>query len=59
MDYNNKVIYADSLVIVSLRNVLREEHSFINFQIISSKILSKKIMPDVVASFLRQLLHLI
>jgi hypothetical protein len=49
MDYNNKVIYADSLVIV-FSEILGKEHKFINFQIIK-KFEQNQIMPDVVASF--------
>jgi hypothetical protein len=31
MDYNNKVIYADSLVIISLEMYLGKEHKFYQF----------------------------
>jgi gliding motility-associated lipoprotein GldB len=52
MDYNNKVIYADSLVIVALEMYLGKEHRFYQFpKYISQNFEERQIMPDVVASF--------
>jgi gliding motility-associated lipoprotein GldB len=55
MDYNNKVIYADSLVIISLEMYLGKEHKF--YQVpnyIKHNFEENQIMPDVVASFYKQ-----
>lgn len=55
MDYNNKVIYADSLVIVSLELYLGKEHKFYQFpEYIKQNFETKQIMPDVVSSFASQ-----
>lgn len=52
MDYNNKAIYADSLVIVSLELYLGKEHKFYQFpNYIKENFEEKQIMPDVVSSF--------
>lgn len=52
MDYNNKVIYADSLVIVALELYLGKEHKFYQFpNYIKENFEEKQIMPDVVSSF--------
>jgi gliding motility-associated lipoprotein GldB len=52
MDYNNKAIYADSLVIVALELYLGKEHKFYQFpNYIKENFEEKQIMPDVVASF--------
>jgi gliding motility-associated lipoprotein GldB len=54
MDYNNKVIYADSLVIVSLEMYLGKEHKFYQFpNYIKQNFEQNQIMPDVVASFFK------
>ncbi|MBF7091886.1 gliding motility lipoprotein GldB [Flavobacterium sp. ALJ2] len=52
MDYNNKVIYADSLVVVALELYLGKEHKFYPFpDYIKENFEEKQIMPDVVSSF--------
>jgi gliding motility-associated lipoprotein GldB len=52
MDYNNKVIYADSLLIISLEMYLGKEHRFYQFpNYIKQNFEQKNIMPDVVSSF--------
>ncbi len=52
MDYNNKAIYADSLVIISLELYLGKEHKFYQFpNYIKQNFEEKQIMPDVVNSF--------
>lgn len=54
MDYENKVIYADSLVIVSLEMYLGKEHKFYQFpNYIKQNFEPNQIMPDVVASFFK------
>ncbi|HEY4618696.1 MAG TPA: gliding motility lipoprotein GldB [Flavobacterium sp.] len=54
MDYNNKVIYADSLVIVSLEMYLGKEHKFYQFpEYIKQNFEQRQIMPDVVSSFFK------
>ncbi|MCW2120524.1 gliding motility lipoprotein GldB [Flavobacterium sp. 7A] len=52
MDYNNKVIYADSLVVVALEMYLGKEHRFYEFpNYIKQNFEENQIMPDVVSSF--------
>jgi gliding motility-associated lipoprotein GldB len=52
MDYNNKVIYTDSLVIISLELYLGKEHKFYQFpSYLKQNFEQKQIMPDVVSSF--------
>ena len=52
MDYNNKVIYADSLLIISLELYLGKEHKFYQFpNYIKQNYEEKQIKPDVVSSF--------
>ncbi|MCC9073120.1 gliding motility lipoprotein GldB [Flavobacterium sp. F-65] len=52
MDYNNKAIYADSLVVVALELYLGKEHKFYTFpNYIKENFEEKQIMPDVVSSF--------
>jgi gliding motility-associated lipoprotein GldB len=52
MDYNNKVIYADSLLIISLELYLGQAHKFYQFpNYIRQNFEEKQIMPDVVSSF--------
>ena len=52
MDYNSKVIYADSLVIVSLELYLGKNHKFYEFpNYLKENFEQKQIAPDVVMSF--------
>ncbi|MBC7847293.1 MAG: gliding motility lipoprotein GldB [Flavobacterium sp.] len=52
MDYNTKVIYADSLLIISLELYLGKEHKFYQFpKYLKQNFEEKQIMPDVVSSF--------
>jgi gliding motility-associated lipoprotein GldB len=52
MDPNNKAIYADSLVIISLELYLGKDHKFYQFpKYIKQNFEEKQIMPDVVSSF--------
>ena len=52
MDYNNKAIYADSLVIISLELYLGKNHKFYQFpNYIKQNLEQSQIMPDVVSSF--------
>ncbi|TRX38764.1 gliding motility lipoprotein GldB [Flavobacterium sp. ZT3R18] len=52
MDCNNKAIYADSLVIVSLELYLGKEHKFYQFpKYIKQNFEQSQIMPDIVTSF--------
>jgi len=52
MDPNNKAIYADSLVIISLELYLGKNHKFYQFpKYIKQNFEEKQIMPDIVASF--------
>lgn len=52
MDYTNKSIYADSLVIVSLELYLGKNHKFYEFpKYIKQNFEQRQIMPDVVTSF--------
>ena len=54
MDYNNKAIYADSLVVISLEMYLGKEHKFYQFpNYIKQNFEQKQIMPDVVSSFFK------
>lgn len=54
MDYDNKVIYADSLVIVSLEMYLGKDHRFYQFpNYIKQNFEPNQIMPDVVSSFFK------
>ena len=55
MDYTNKVIYADSLMIISLEMYLGKEHKFYEFpNYIKQNFEPKQLMPDVVESFARR-----
>lgn len=55
MDYNNKVIYADSLLIISLELYLGKEHRFYQFpNYIKQNFEQKQLMPDIVSSFYSQ-----
>lgn len=52
MDYSNKAIYADSLVIISLELYLGKEHKFYQFpNYIKQNFEQKQIMPDIVSIF--------
>ena len=52
MDYNNKVIYADSLVIVSLELYLGKNHKFYEFpNYLKENFEQRQIAPDIVTSF--------
>jgi gliding motility-associated lipoprotein GldB len=52
MDYNNKVIYTDSLLIISLELYLGKEHKFYQFpNYLKQNFEQKQILPDVVSSF--------
>lgn len=52
MDYDNKVIYADSLVIISLEMYLGKDHKFYEFPAyIRQNFEQRQMMPDLVASF--------
>ncbi|MFA9190973.1 gliding motility lipoprotein GldB [Flavobacterium sp. FZUC8N2.13] len=52
MDYNNKVIYADSLLIISLEMYLGKEHKFYQFpNYIKQNFEDQQLLPDVVESF--------
>jgi gliding motility-associated lipoprotein GldB len=52
MDYANKAIYADSLVIISLELYLGKNHKFYQFpNYIKQNFEQKQIMPDIVSSF--------
>ena len=52
MDYNNKAIYADSLVIISLELYLGKNHKFYQFpNYIKQNFELRQILPDVVSSF--------
>ncbi len=52
MDYNNKVIYADSLVIISLELYLGKDHKFYQFpKYLKQNFEQNQIMPDIVSNF--------
>jgi gliding motility-associated lipoprotein GldB len=52
MDYKNKVIYADSLVIISLELYLGKNHKFYQFpKYLKQNFEQRQIAPDVVSSF--------
>ena len=52
MDYNNKVIYADSLVIISLELYLGKDHKFYQYpKYLKQNFEQKQIMPDIVSAF--------
>lgn len=52
MDYTNKAIYADSLVIISLELYLGKNHKFYQFpNYIKQNFEQKQIIPDIVSSF--------
>jgi len=55
MDYNNKVIYTDSLVVISLELYLGKEHKFYQFpNYLKQNFEQRQMMPDVVSSFSAQ-----
>jgi gliding motility-associated lipoprotein GldB len=52
MDYTNKAIYADTLIIISLELYLGKEHRFYTFpKYLKQNFEERQIMPDVVKSF--------
>jgi gliding motility-associated lipoprotein GldB len=52
MDYQNKAIYADSLVIVSLELYLGKEHKFYEFpEYLKQNFEANQILPDIVSSY--------
>jgi gliding motility-associated lipoprotein GldB len=52
MDYTNKAIYADSLVIISLELYLGKDHKFYQFpKYLKQNFEERQMMPDVVKSF--------
>ena len=53
MDYNNKAIYADSLVLVSLELYLGKDHKFYGpfAAYLRQNFETRQIMPDIVSSF--------
>jgi gliding motility-associated lipoprotein GldB len=54
MDYNNRVIYAGSLVIISLEMYLGKEHKFYQFpSYIKQNFEQRQIMPDIVSGFFK------
>jgi len=54
MDYNNKIIYADTIVVVALELYLGKEHRFYEFpNYIKQNFETTQMMPDVVSSFFR------
>ena len=57
MDYNNKVIYADSLLIISLEMYLGKEHKFYQFpDYIKQNFEPNQMMPDVVEAFSKRVI---
>ena len=55
MDYNKKVIYTDSLAIISLELYLGKEHKFYQFPMyLKQNFEQNQILPDVVSSFSTQ-----
>ena len=57
MDYNNKVIYADSLLIISLEMYLGKEHKFYQFpDYIKQNFETNQMMPDVVEAFSKRVI---
>lgn len=54
MDYHNKVIYADSLVLISLELYLGENHKFYEFpKYLTQNFEPRQMAPDLAASFLQ------
>src|SRR6187402_145206 len=52
MDYNNKAIYADSLILISLELYLGRDHKFYTFpKYLKQNFEERQMMPDVVKSF--------
>nr|WP_315150638.1 gliding motility lipoprotein GldB [uncultured Flavobacterium sp.] len=52
MDYNNKAIYADSLIIISLELYLGKDHKFYTFpKYLKQNFEERQMMPDIVKSF--------
>jgi gliding motility-associated lipoprotein GldB len=54
MDYNNKVIYTDNLLVISLEMYLGKDHKFYQFpNYIKQNFERKQLMPDVVSAFFK------
>ncbi|WP_366186790.1 gliding motility lipoprotein GldB [Flavobacterium ovatum] len=54
MDYNNKVIYTDSLVVIALELYLGKDHRFYEFpKYIKQNFEKNQMMPDVVSEFFK------
>lgn len=54
MDYNNKVIYTDSLLVIALELYLGKEHRFYEYpNYIKNTFERNQIVPDLVSSFFR------
>jgi gliding motility-associated lipoprotein GldB len=52
MDYNSKVIYADSLLLISLELYLGENHKFYEFpKYLTQNFEERQMMPDIASSF--------
>lgn len=53
MDYNNKVIYANDKLIISLENYLGAKHRFYSdkYEYITQNFEQRQILPDIVTSF--------
>ena len=52
MDYNNKIIYTDSLMIISLEMYLGKNHKFYQFpNYLKQNFEQRQIIPDLVSSF--------
>lgn len=52
MDYSNKAIYTDSLVVISLELYLGKDHKFYQFpEYLKQNFEPNQIMPDIVSSF--------
>ncbi len=57
MDYNNKIIYADSLLIISLEMYLGKDHKFYQFsEYLKQNFESSQIMPDIVSSYYHRIM---
>ena len=58
MDYHNKVIYADSLLLISLELYLGKNHKFYEFpSYIKQNFEPNQILPDLVSSFAFRKIH--
>lgn len=58
MDYNNKAIYADSLVVIALELYLGKNHKFYEFpNYVKQNFEARQMMPDLVSSFATTKIH--